>query len=129
MDVRRHVLVVEKQSEVRRVLCELLVDLGFRVDVAADAPAMRAWVTGDDPFDVIVLDASLVADEEGEPVDWARRHDLRVVMVSGHPTKMKEFEDRADQLLHKPVRRADLERAIHLALASDVRGQRSEDPD
>lgn len=129
MDARRHILVVEQQADVRQVLCELLVDLGFRVDVAAHAAGMRARVMGNDPFDLVVLDASLPTDDEGDAVEWARRHGLRVVMISGHPAKMKEFQDRADQLLHKPIRRTDLERAVHLALASEVRGQRNEDPE
>ena len=125
---KRHLLVVERNADVRGVLCELLQGLGFRVDVAKDVAEMRAWVTGSDPLDLIVLDASLRLDEKGPPVDWARDHGIRVVMMSGHPAKMVAFHERDEQLLHKPIRRADLELAVQLAFASDVRGQRVEDP-
>jgi hypothetical protein len=49
-------------------------------------------------------------------------------MISGNPTMMELFQDRADQLLWKPFGREALGRAVQAALASGAPGQRKEDP-
>jgi two-component system, OmpR family, response regulator len=123
-----HILVVDHDGDVRETVCELLVDLGYRVSVAKDAKAMRAMLVGDG-IELIVLDAS-TSDPQGlDTALDAKTRGIRLVMISGHPERMKQFHDRADQLLHKPFRRAELERAVQYALASDTFGQRKEDPD
>jgi hypothetical protein len=49
-------------------------------------------------------------------------------VTSGSLDKIKEFQDKADQLLPKPFRLVDLRRAIELAMASGTFGQRGKDP-
>jgi hypothetical protein len=58
----------------------------------------------------------------------AKDRGIRLLMISGSPKETELFQNRADQLLWKPFRRADLERAIQHALASHTFGQRREDP-
>jgi DNA-binding NtrC family response regulator len=123
-----HVLVVEREDDVREVIYELLVDLRYRVSLAKDVDAMRAFVDTADPVDLIVLDASTSEAEEIALAVEAKSRGIRLVMISGRPELMKRFHDRADQLLHKPFSRQQLERAVEHALASEVRGQRTEDP-
>jgi hypothetical protein len=54
----------------------------------------------------------------------AAERKVRLVMISGSPEHMQKANSRADQLLAKPFRSADLKRAVEAALASDTFGQR-----
>ena len=99
MEASTHVLVVEHQDDVRETICELLVDLGYRVTVAKDADRMRAALDLG-PTDLIVLDATVSSTEELSLAIQVRNRGIRLVMISGNPALMKEFHDRADQLLH-----------------------------
>jgi hypothetical protein len=58
----------------------------------------------------------------------AKEHGIRRIMISGHPDTMDRSKDRADQLSSRPFGREALKRAVAYALASDVPGQRKEDP-
>jgi hypothetical protein len=53
---------------------------------------------------------------------------FRLVMISGNIERIAVYESAANQLLQKPFTHEQLDRAIQLALASDVSGQRTEDP-
>jgi DNA-binding NtrC family response regulator len=130
MSPPKHILVVDLDSDVREVICDLLLDLGYRVSLAASDAAMRAFLETADRVDVIVLDATM--DEELDLIDsalLAQSKGIRLVMISGNPPTMEAYHERADQLLHKPFRGAELEQAINHALASGTFGQRDEDPD
>jgi DNA-binding response OmpR family regulator len=124
----RDALVVETHADLRVLICEYLQEMGFHTTEVADAPAMRAALH-DAAFDLIVLDATTSEDEEVTLAMEARNHGIRLVMISGGPELMELFRDRADQLLWKPFRFGAFERAVRHAFASDVRGQRKEDPD
>jgi DNA-binding NtrC family response regulator len=129
MPKHRHVLVVDHHGDLRQVVSDMLLDLGYRVSLAKDGDGMRAFLETADFIDVIILDASASADEAMSLAEQARSQGVRLVMISGQPHLMIEYHDRADQLLHKPFGRNDLERAMTHALASGTFGQRSEDPD
>jgi DNA-binding response OmpR family regulator len=123
----KHILVIDHDGDVREVVSEFLLDLGYRVSVGKDAEAARALLDADG-IDLIVLDAS-TSDEAGISVAMeAKDRGIRLVMISGNPKDMEKFQDRADQLLWKPFRQADLERAIQHAFVSLTFGQRKEDP-
>jgi two-component system, OmpR family, response regulator len=107
----KHILVVDHDGDIREVVSTLLVDLGYRVSVAKDAKATRAILDADG-IDVIVLDASTSDMEDISLAMEAKNHGIRLVMISGNPKEMELFHNRADQLLWKPFRRADLECAI-----------------
>jgi DNA-binding NtrC family response regulator len=123
----KHILVIDRDGEIRDVVSGLLADLGYRVSVAKDAAATRAILDADS-VDVIVLDASTSDMADVSLAIEAKERGIRLVMISGSPEEMELFHNRADQLLWKPFRRADLERAIQHALASHTFGQRVEDP-
>jgi DNA-binding NtrC family response regulator len=124
----KHILVIDRDGDIRDVVSGLLADLGYRVSVAKDAAATRAILDADG-VDVIVLDASTSDMADVSLAIEAKDRGIRLVMISGNPKEMELFQNRADQLLWKPFRRADLERAIQHALASHTFGQRVEDPD
>ena len=123
----KHILVIDRDGDIRDVVSGLLLDLGFQVSVAKDAAATCAILDADS-VDVIVLDASTSDMADVSLAIEAKERGIRLVMISGNPNAMERFHDRADQLLWKPFRRADLERAIQHALASHTFGQRREDP-
>jgi two-component system, OmpR family, phosphate regulon response regulator OmpR len=124
----KHILVIDRDGDIRDVVSGLLADLGYRVSVAKDAAATRAILDADG-VDVIVLDASTSDMADVSLAIEAKDRGIRLVMISGNPKEMELFQNRADQLLWKPFRRADLERAIQHALASHTFGQRVEDLD
>jgi two-component system, OmpR family, response regulator len=125
---RNHVLVVDRDGDVRATIAELLLDLGHRVSLAKDGDAMRAFIEAGDKVQLIVLDASASDAEEITLGIQARDHGIRLIMISGHPDMMERYQDRADQLLWKPFGRAELERAVDHALVSEIAGQREADP-
>jgi DNA-binding NtrC family response regulator len=123
----KHVLIVDHDGDVREVVSDLLLDLGFRVSTAEDAATMHALLDRES-IELVVLDASTSAPRETDLALEAKEHGIRLVMISGHPDIMERFQDRADQLLWKPFGRDALKRAVGHALASDVLGQRKQDP-
>ena len=123
-----HILVVDDDGDVRQVIADMLLDLGYRVSLAKGGATMRAFLATPDAVDLIVLDALMPGETSVELALHARDRGIRLVMISGSPDTMSAFQGRADQLLKKPFRQSELVRAIEHALASEVRGQRSEDP-
>jgi two-component system, OmpR family, response regulator len=124
----KNVLVVDHDGDIRQVVADLLLDLGYVVTLARDAATMRA-VLDAEGIDLVVLDASTSTAEEVALATLARKRGVRLVMISGHPDVMEAFQDRADQLLWKPFAGEALKRAVDHALASGTFGQRREDPD
>jgi DNA-binding response OmpR family regulator len=129
MSAPRHILVVDDDGDVRQIIADLLLDLGYRVSLAAGGEAMGAFLDAADPVDLVVLDATMPGEPSVSLALRAKENGIRVVMISGSPDKMKAAHDKVDQLLYKPFRSAELARAIHHALASETFGQRTEDPD
>ena len=123
----KHILVIDHDGDIRDVVSGLLLDLGYQVSVAKDAAATHAILDAD-AIDLIVLDVSTSDMADVSLAIEAKDRGIRLVMISGSPKEMELFQTRADQLLWKPFRRADLERAIQHALASHTFGQRREDP-
>lgn len=119
---------MDDNEPVRDVIAEQLVELGHRVSVASDGATMRQSLDTPAPVDLILLDALMPGESGVSLALHARDRGIKVVMISGSPDKMKEYQDKADQLLWKPFRFQDLRRAIELAMASDTFGQRKEDP-
>lgn len=122
---RVHVVVVDHDDDVREVLREEILHLGYRASVAKDAPSIRAVLENAD-VDLILLDASTLYLMGIDLVLEAAERGIRIVMISGHPRIMEEFNDRADQLLYKPFTLMQLNLAVQRALASDSVGQRKE---
>jgi DNA-binding NtrC family response regulator len=124
----KHILVVDHAGDVRQIVADLLLDLGYVVTMAKDAATMKA-VLAMGTIDLIVLDASTSDAESIALATVARQRGIRLVMISGHPVQMEAAQDRADQLLWKPFGSDALKRAVDYAFASGTKGQRKEDPD
>jgi DNA-binding NtrC family response regulator len=124
----KHILVVDHDGDVRDVIADLLLDLGYSVSHAQDAAKMRALLAAD-RIDLIVLDASTSDAEAVTLATVARDRGIRLVMISGNLETMEAYNNRADQLLRKPFGRDALKRAVNYAFASAMLGQRKEDPD
>jgi two-component system, OmpR family, phosphate regulon response regulator OmpR len=123
----KRILVLDR-GDVRQIIAELLVDLGYVVTLAEGAARMRAELdTGG--IDLIVLDATASDAETITLASVARDRGVRLVMISGRPATIEAYHDRADQLLRKPFTREELRRAVDYAFASGTFGQRKEDPD
>ena len=124
----KHILVVDHDGDVRQIIADLLLDLGHVVTLAKDSATMRA-VLDANVVELVVLDASTSDIEAITLATVARDRGIRLLMISGHPTIMEAYQDRADQLLWKPFKGDALKRAVDHALASDTFGQRKEDPE
>ena len=105
-----------------------MAELGHRVSVAVDGETMRRFLDTPDRVDLIVLDALMPGEPTVTLALHAKAQGIKLIMISGSPDKMKEFNDKADQLLWKPFRFEELRRAIEVAMASRTFGQRKEDP-
>src|SRR4051794_31797681 len=102
MNAAKHILVVDHDGDVRQVIADLLLDLGYRVSLAKDPAAMRAFLDTPDLVDLLVIDASTSEEGTVALAVTAREQGIRVVMISGHPEMMERYHERVDQLLHKP---------------------------
>ena len=88
-----HILVVDDDGDVREIIADTSVDLGYRVSVATGGETMRAFLETPDPVDLIVLDASVPGEPSLSLALHAKDQGIRLVMISGNPAKMQEFHD------------------------------------
>lgn len=101
-----HVLVVDDDSRLRRLLSRYLVEQGFRVTVASDAAEARDKLRVVNP-DLLVLDV-MMPDETGLDLTQALRTigaDVPILLLTarGAPEdRIAGFEAGADDYLHKP---------------------------
>lgn len=102
-----HVLVVDDDERLRRLLVRYLTDHGFRVTAAADAAEARASLRSLRP-DLMVLDVTMPGETGLELVDDLRRSgdpELPVLLLTarGAPEdRIAGFEAGADDYLGKP---------------------------
>ncbi len=121
------ILVVDDESDIRRLLQEILTEEGYEVEVAADANQARAARARQTP-DLVLLDIwmpdtdgiTLLREWSGEPTDGCP-----VVMMSGHGTVETAVEATrlgAYDFVEKPLSLAKLLRTVERAL--DARARR-----
>lgn len=102
-----HVLVVDDDDRLRRLLVRYLTDHGFRVTAAADAAEARACLRSFRP-DLMILDVTMPGETGLALVDDLRRNgetDLSVLLLTarGAPEdRIAGFEAGADDYLGKP---------------------------
>jgi signal transduction histidine kinase/CheY-like chemotaxis protein/HAMP domain-containing protein len=115
-------LVVEDDELVRKYVITNLASLGYEVHMASTAQEALALVGDGLPFDLLFTDVVLGAGMNGRQLaDEVRkqRPDLKVLYTSGYTENAIVHHGRLDagiHLLTKPYRRADLARALRLAL-------------
>ncbi len=102
-----HVLVVDDDERLRRLLVRYLTDHGFRVTAAADAAEARACLRSLRP-DLMILDVAMPGETGLDLVDDLRRNgdtELPVLLLTarGAPEdRIAGFEAGADDYLGKP---------------------------
>jgi CheY-like chemotaxis protein len=123
--MKRHILVVDDDGDVRDVIVNMLTDSGFVTTAAPGGVAMRELLAAPGmPFDGIVLDCLMPGEPSTELALHAKQMELPVVMISGSHEMMKFADEHGLQLLRKPFRIVELIEAISAALASGQFGQR-----
>ena len=80
------VLVVEDEPAVRKLVVEVLEDLGYKVLEAADGPGGLDILQGDDQIDLLVTDVGLPGLNGRQLADAARetRPDLKILFMTGY---------------------------------------------
>jgi two-component system phosphate regulon response regulator OmpR len=107
LTLNAHVLVVDDDERLRRLLVRYLTDHGFRVTAAADAAEARACLRSLRP-DLMILDVTMPGETGLALVDDLRRGgdaDLPVLLLTarGAPEdRIAGFEAGADDYLGKP---------------------------
>lgn len=110
-EIEPHILVVDDDTRLRKLLRKYLMENGFRVTTAYDAANARANLAGLD-FDLLVLDV-MMPGENGLELTRAIRRDSRVPILlltaMGEPDdRIKGFERGADDYLVKPFEPREL---------------------
>jgi two-component system cell cycle sensor histidine kinase/response regulator CckA len=108
-------LLVDDEPEVRLVIREMVVALGFDVIEASNGiEALDRLGEDPDGFVVVLLDMTMPVMGGNEVMPRLRilRADLPVVRMSGYAVQMDDRFDSRVGFLHKPFTLADLARAI-----------------
>jgi two-component system nitrogen regulation response regulator NtrX len=120
------ILVVDDESDIRRLLQEILEEEGYEVEVAADASQARAARTRQTP-DLVLLDIWM-PDTDGITLlrEWSTEatDSCPVVMMSGHGTVETAVEATrlgAYDFVEKPLSLAKLLRTVERALDAKAR--------
>ncbi len=119
-----HILVVDDYEEIRELLSDLLTTLGYRVTSAMDGLSMRAALAGEDPIDLVILDAMMPGEASTSLALHAKQLKLRVIMMSGSPDAMEFATMHKLQLLRKPFKLRDVQAALESAFDNPLFGQR-----
>jgi two-component system, OmpR family, phosphate regulon response regulator OmpR len=107
LPLNAHILVVDDDERLRRLLVRYLTDHGFRVTAAADAAEARACLRSVRP-DLMVLDVTMPGETGLDLVDdlrWNGDAELPVLLLTarGAPEdRIAGFEAGADDYLGKP---------------------------
>lgn len=117
-----HVLVVEDNAALRRIVQRQLRALGYRTSEAANGNAALA-ILATTPVDLVLSDVVMPGGLDG--YELARRvkaqwPDIRIVLTSGFPERSSppQGNDGEIPLLTKPYRETDLARALRRAFAA-----------
>ena len=116
------VLVVEDNTEVRRMVAAQLGKLGYSVIAAANGPAAMDVLSSDAGIDLLFTDVVMPEGMTGFELAEAAlklRPGLKVLVTSGFPGTIfhpPEGRDGATDFISKPYRRQDLARAVRAVL-------------
>jgi signal transduction histidine kinase/CheY-like chemotaxis protein len=119
------VLVVEDDTDVRRIAVAQLTDLGYRVLDAADAEAGLKIFTDAGNIDLLLTDVVLPGRLRGRDLaDIVRRASpvTKILFMSGYTENAIVHDGKLDEgtlLLSKPFRREDLAKKVAVALDLD----------
>lgn len=112
------VLLVEDDPNVRRVVRQQLIDLGYPVIEAEDGTQALAMIDQILDIAVVVSDVIMPGGINGRQLaeqTLARRPEMRIVLMSGYTDETEADGTSALPILAKPFDRQDLARALHSA--------------
>jgi DNA-binding NtrC family response regulator len=124
MDQSKHILVVDDNGDVRKVIVDVLQVQNYRVSTASSGSMMRDFLETGDAVHCVILDALMPGEASTSLALHLKERGIPVVMISGSPEAMKYAADNGLQLLPKPFRSQELCTAVNTALASGEFGQR-----
>ncbi|MHB1036250.1 MAG: response regulator [Pirellulales bacterium] len=115
MDETIRILVVDDEKFMRVTLADILVDEGYRVDVA-DCGEAAVEMCAETRYDAILMDVRMPGIDGVEAFRLIRRHqhDARVILMSAYPVeelKRAVLEEGAIAFLAKPL---DVEKVVKL---------------
>ncbi len=119
-----HILVVEDDATVLKVLVAILEDAGFTVTATDSGLAMQILTAEKPAIDAVVLDCRMPGEPSAQLALHAKSLRLPVVMISGHIETIQFAKENRLQLLAKPFRTRELLSAVSEAVGSGKFGQR-----
>jgi len=104
----KHILIVDDEPEIRKIIQEILIDEGYSTSTASSAEEARTMANNKKP-DLVFLDIWM-PEEDGISLlkDWTSQleSDFPVIMISGHATIETAIEATklgAEDFIEKPV--------------------------
>jgi PAS domain S-box-containing protein len=114
------VLLVEDDQDVRHVVRQQLVDLGYPVIEAENARQALEMIEYIPDIAILVSDVIMPGEINGRQLAHEVRHrypSMRIILMSGYAEECRADDDTANlPLLAKPFVRQDLARALHSTL-------------
>ena len=128
MSIEKHILIVDDELEIRKIIQEILKDEGYSTSTASSAKEARAEVKNKKP-DLVFLDIWM-PEEDGISLlkDWTSQPetDFPVIMISGHATIETAIEATklgAKDFIEKPVSIEKLLASAQEFLAQSIIGE------
>ncbi len=117
------ILVVEDEPLIQAITCEALNESGYRVLAAGDADEAVRILNGDNSVRLLFTDIVMPGALDGFALaDWAKsvRPELKVIYASGYSWAAQQAHHGRvhGEMLRKPYRAGDLERAVRAALGT-----------
>ena len=128
MSIEKHILIVDDELEIRKIIQEILKDEGYSTSTASSAKEARAEVKNKKP-DLVFLDIWM-PEEDGISLlkDWTSQPETNfpVIMISGHATIETAIEATklgAKDFIEKPVSIEKLLASAQEFLAQSIIGE------
>ena len=120
------ILVVEDEEPVRKFVCDLLIEYGYKVQIASNGvEALRVWEENAGDIDLLLTDVVMPQEISGVQLAsrlLAKKQDLKVIYTSGYSIELldKHFQSRGDfNFLPKPYHPLRLAEIIRSCLDKD----------
>ena len=127
-NIKQHILIVDDELEIRRIIQQILNDEGYSTAVASSAEKARKQANKKKP-DLVFLDIWM-PEEDGISLlkDWTKQTESNfpVIMISGHATietAIKATKLGAKDFIEKPVSMEKLLSSAAEVLSQTVMGQ------
>jgi CheY-like chemotaxis protein len=119
---RARILVVDDDRDVRQMAGEMLAELGYSVELAADADEALATLRRDGSFDAMLVDYVMPGTNGASLVKLLRsfRPGLRTLMMTGHAELQAGEEIGTENIIRKPFNIATLDQRLARILARPI---------